>query len=74
MAKGKPLTVVLYYKGEQVDTLPQEARDNISKRLSEVMSTYYTAHPDEYKNVKSHKEKRKNANHQISQKSTEAVL
>lgn len=53
MARGKPLTVVLYYKGEQVETLPQEARDNISKRLSEVMSTYFTAHPEEYLKVKS---------------------
>jgi hypothetical protein len=53
MARNKPLTVVLYYKGEQVETLPQEARDNISKRLSEVMSTYYTAHPEEYLKVKS---------------------
>lgn len=53
MARNKPLTVVLYYKGEQVETLPQEARDNISKRLSEVMSTYYTANPEEYLKVKS---------------------
>ena len=53
MARNKPLTVVLYYNGEQVETLPQEARDNISKRLSEVMSTYYTAHPQEYLKVKS---------------------
>ena len=52
MAKRKPLTVVLYYKGEQVDTLPQEARDRISERLTEVMSTYYTAHPEEYSAVK----------------------
>lgn len=52
MARGKPLTVVLYYKGEQVETLPQEARDNISRRLTEVMSTYYTAHPEEYRAVK----------------------
>lgn len=51
MAK-KPLTVVLYYKGEQVETLPQEARDRISKRLTVVMSTYYTAHPEEYSAVK----------------------
>lgn len=50
MAK-KPLTVVLYYKGEQVETLPEEARENISKRLSEVMSTYYTAHIDEYQKI-----------------------
>lgn len=52
MAKRKPLTVVLYYKGEQVETLPQEARDRISERLTEVMSTYYTAHPEEYSAVK----------------------
>lgn len=51
MAK-KPLTVVLYYKGEQVETLPQEARDRISKRLTVVMSAYYTAHPEEYSAVK----------------------
>lgn len=52
MAKRKPLTVVLYYKGEQVETLPQEARDRISERLTEVMSAYYTAHPEEYSAVK----------------------
>lgn len=57
MARGKPLTVVLYYKGEQVETLPQEERDNISKRLSAVMSTYYTAHPEEYRAVKDIKKK-----------------
>lgn len=57
MARGKPLTVVLYYKGEQVETLPQEARDKISQRLTEVMSTYYTAHPEEYRAVKDIKKK-----------------
>ena len=57
MARGKPLTVVLYYNGEQVETLPQEARDRISKRLSEVMSTYYTAHPEEYRALKDTKRK-----------------
>lgn len=49
MARGKPLTVVLVYKGEVVDTLPQEARDHISERLSKTISAYYTAHPDEYR-------------------------
>lgn len=48
----KPLTVVLYYKGQQVETLPQEARDRISERLTVVMSTYYTAHPEQYSAVK----------------------
>lgn len=57
MARSKPLTVVLYYKGEQVETLPQEARDRISERLTEVMSTYYTAHPEEYRSVKDIKKK-----------------
>ena len=57
MARNKPLTVVLYYKGEQVETLPQEARDRISERLTEVMSTYYTAHPEEYRAVKDIKKK-----------------
>jgi hypothetical protein len=57
MSRGKPLTVVLYYKGEQVETLPQEARDRISKRLSETMSTYYTAHPEEYRAIKDIKKK-----------------
>lgn len=52
MARGKPLTVVLYYKGEQVETLPQEARDKISQRLTEVMSTHYTAHIDEYQKLR----------------------
>lgn len=51
MAK-KPLTVVLYYKGEQVETLPQEARDRISERLTVVMSAYFSAHPEEYSAVK----------------------
>lgn len=51
MAK-KPLTVVLYYKGEQVDTLPQEARDRISERLTAVMSAYFSAHPEQYSAVK----------------------
>lgn len=57
MARGKPLAVVLYYRGEQVETLPQEARDRISKRLSEVMSIYFTAHPEEYKAVKDTRKK-----------------
>ena len=58
MAK-KPLTVVLYYKGEQVETLPQEARDRISKRLTEVMSAYYTAHPEQYAALKDVRNKEK---------------
>ncbi len=51
MARGKPLTVTLYYNSVQVDTLPEEARQNISERLTRAMSTYYTAHPDEYRDL-----------------------
>ena len=58
MAK-KPLTVVLYYKGVQVETLPQEARDRISERLTVVMSAYYTAHPEQYAALKDVRNKEK---------------
>ena len=51
MARGKPLTVTLYYGGVQVDTLNEEQRARIGERLSRAMSTYYTAHPVEYRDL-----------------------
>lgn len=50
--KQKPLTVTLHIGGKQVDTLTPEQRDRIAQRLSEVMSLYYTAHPEEYSKIK----------------------
>lgn len=48
----KPLTVTLHIGGKQVETLTEEQRDRIAQRLSEAMSIYYTAHPEEYKKIK----------------------
>lgn len=44
----KKLTVTLHIGGKQVDTLTEEQAERMAQRLSEVMSTYYTAHPEEY--------------------------
>ena len=63
MARGKPLTVTLYYNGVQVETLPEEAKNNISERLTRAMSTYYTAHPDQYRALCEADEKREQTTH-----------
>lgn len=51
MGKRKPLTVTLHIGGKQVDHLTSEQCDRITQRLSEAMSLYYTAHPDEYRKL-----------------------
>jgi hypothetical protein len=51
MSKDKPLTVTLHIGGKQVDKLTAEQCDRITERLSETMSLYYTAHPEELKNI-----------------------
>lgn len=63
MARGKPLTVTLYYGGVQVDTLNEEQRARIGERLSRAMSTYYTAHPEEYRALCEADEKREQETH-----------
>ena len=50
--KEKPLTVTLHIGGEQVDTLTAEQSERIAKKLSNTMSLYYTAHPEEFKKIK----------------------
>ena len=50
--KQKPITILLYRGGEQIQSLPQEHKDKISKRLSEQMSTFYTARPQEFQKIK----------------------
>ena len=52
MRKDKPLTFTLHIGGKQVDTLTEEQREKLSQRLSEAMSIYYAAHPEEYKRIK----------------------
>jgi hypothetical protein len=49
---SKPLTVTLHIGGKQVDTLTEEQRERMAQRLSEAMSTYYTAHPEEFLKIK----------------------
>lgn len=49
---SKPLTVTLHIGGKQVETLTPEQREEIAQRLTEAMSLYYTAHPEEYQNLK----------------------
>ena len=45
---SKPLTVTFYVGNKQVDKLTDAQLERMSQKLSEAMSLYYTAHPDEY--------------------------
>ena len=48
----KKFTVTFYIGEERVDSLTEEQLEKMSERLSEAMSTYYTAHPEEYREIK----------------------
>ena len=48
MRKGKPLTCTFYIGGKQVDKLTPEQSERMAQRVGEVLSAYYTAHPEEY--------------------------
>ena len=50
--KEQKLTCTFFVGGKQVDKLTPENLENVSKRLGEVMSIYYTAHMEEYKQIK----------------------
>lgn len=49
---SKPLSVTLHIGGKQVDTLTEEQRERMARRLSEAMSLYYTSHPEEFLKIK----------------------
>lgn len=49
----KDLTVTFYIGGERVDKLTDDQAKRIAQKFGEALSTYYTAHPDEYKKIKS---------------------
>ena len=49
---NKPLTVTFYVGGKQVDKLTDVQKDRIAQRLTESMSIYYTAHPQEFMKLK----------------------
>ncbi len=57
MKKQKLLTCTFYIGGKQVETLTEEQRERMAQKLSETMSIYYTAHPDEYLKLKDMEEK-----------------
>lgn len=46
------LTVTLHIGGKQVDKLTAEQSERMAQRLTETMSLYYTAHPNEYQELK----------------------
>ena len=52
MGKNKPLTFTLHIGGKQVNTLTEEQRQRMADKLSEVMSLYYAAHPEEFLKIK----------------------
>lgn len=57
--KEKPLTCTFFVGGKPIDRLTPEQLDRMAERLGEAMSTYYTAHPDEYRKIKTEAETRK---------------
>ena len=51
MRKDK-LTVTFHIGGKQIDKLTPEQSERIAEKPSDVMSIYYTAHPEEYLKLK----------------------
>jgi hypothetical protein len=51
--KEQTLTCTFFVGGKQVDKLTEEQCERIAQRLSETMSRYYTANPEEYREMKS---------------------
>ena len=52
MRKNKPLSVTLYMGGKKIDKFTEEQKEKMAQKLSEAMSLYYTAHPDEFLKLK----------------------
>lgn len=55
----KPLTCTFYVGGKQVDRLTPEQLDRMAERMGEAVSRYYTAHSQEYAELKIRKESEK---------------
>ena len=49
---SKALTVTLHIDGKQIDTLTTEQREQMTQRLSENMSLYYTPRANELQKIK----------------------
>ena len=48
----KGLTVTLFIGDKQIEELTPEQSERLAKRLSKMMSSYYSAHPSEYQKLK----------------------
>lgn len=51
--KEQKLTCTFFVGDKQVDKLSPEHLDKMAQRLGEVMSLYYTAHPNELRKLNS---------------------
>lgn len=50
--KGTKLTVTLHIGEKQIDKLTADQSERMAQRLTEAMSLYYTAHPEEFSKLK----------------------
>lgn len=53
--KAKTLTCTFFVGGKSVEKLTPEQREAMAQRIGATMSTYYTAHPEEYLKFKGEK-------------------
>ena len=51
--KEQTLTCTFFVGGKQVDKLTDEQCERMAQKVGETLSIYYTAHPDEYRQLKS---------------------
>ena len=47
----KKISVTLFVGDKQIDTLSPSEREAMARRLSQTMSTFYTAHPEQYEKI-----------------------
>lgn len=52
MKRNQPLTCTFYVGGKQVDKLTPEQSKRIAQKFGEVLSLYYTQHPEEFIKIK----------------------
>jgi hypothetical protein len=50
--KDTKLTVTLHIGEKQIDKLTADQSERMAQRLTEAMSLYYTAHPEEFSKLK----------------------
>jgi hypothetical protein len=58
--KEQTLTCTFFVGGKQVDRLTEEQCERMAQKVGEVLSIYYTAHPEEYSQLKTNSNLTKN--------------